>query len=794
MASQSAKLITVILLSWCLSSCGGSDTSSTDTNSNPAPTAPAEDTTPDQFSFEKVTDVEPATTVDSNTITVSGINSDITASVSGATMSVNGAAFIAQDTQVSHGDTIQLRLVSADDYQTQVTARLTLATVSADFAVTTKALTQTPAPAANQVSIHLDLSHITHGVDTFDRSKFITIHASHTENDWYQEGQNQQPDLVTQFANDYDVYFGRDTGAMRWQLSQLDESMTAPGFADPDQATQRGGDIRWLYTNNSDDRAVTQRALEHRAKNMIVAGQLHPFWPDGTDTGKGWAFSQQDTSATPFGTATGDFMGQYLAKYFNKMDGIDAFGQPKPKFLEVLNEPLYELVDTAPVAEDLDKIFTFHNAVAQAARNVTHETVKPNQQLLVGGYTAAFPDFEVNQFQQWRQRHQRFIDLAGEQMDFLSIHLYDFPKLNGLVKYRKGSNMEATLDLLETYTQHKFGQPKPMVISEYGAQVHEYYNQPWSPKRDWLILKSVNSMLMSFLSRPHLIEMTVPFIVVKAEWGRESADVPYYWRLMRQQHEMAGETGNLWVYTDLVKFYQLWANVAGQRLFTQSENPDIQVDAYHNQHKTQIIFNNLDFDRHTLPITLNNPTKHAISQVTIKQLYLDEENGDKVVLKESTMTEMPESIDLEPEATAIIEVAYDNEFNPKQQLSETKHYVDSMLLTINKNEEISFSINDINHTSEAGEAILRLSLGRAHGLSLTPTLLVNGHTVDVPQNYRGYDQEHDGFGRSEFYGTIEVPIEWSLLQQNNTFSLTFADSGGYVATIALQHRASTMPL
>ena len=46
----------------------------------------------------------------------------------------------------------------------------------------------------------------------------------------------------------------------------------------------------------------------------------------------------------------------------------------------------------------------------------------------------------------------------------------------------------------------------------------------WTAERDWVAIKSINSMLMSFADRPHLIYKTIPFIYhrVPAEEDRYS--------------------------------------------------------------------------------------------------------------------------------------------------------------------------------------------------------------------------------------------------------------------------------
>ena len=82
--------------------------------------------------------------------------------------------------------------------------------------------------------------------------------------------------------------------------------------------------------------------------------------------------------------------------------------------------------------------------------------------------------------------------------------------------YRKGSNMEATMDMIEQYSMIKLGEVKPLMISEYSAQTHDYNRKPWSPYRDWLRLKSTNSMLMQFMERTDNICYAMPFAMPSA--------------------------------------------------------------------------------------------------------------------------------------------------------------------------------------------------------------------------------------------------------------------------------------
>jgi hypothetical protein len=107
-------------------------------------TTAALDTVPDAFAFTPQTGVTPETLITSNTITVTGINSAASISISGGTYSINGGAFTSAASTVSSGKTIRVNVLSALDYDSSASATLTIGGVSATFTVTTAALVLSP--------------------------------------------------------------------------------------------------------------------------------------------------------------------------------------------------------------------------------------------------------------------------------------------------------------------------------------------------------------------------------------------------------------------------------------------------------------------------------------------------------------------------------------------------------------------------------------------------------------------------------------------------------------------------
>ena len=675
-------LVIAALLLSLIPGCGGGGGGGTP----PPPPPPTRDTTPDAFSFAAIADVQRSLLIESDEVTISGIDAAATVSITDGEYSIDGGAYTNASGSISNGQAVKVRLTASNQFATEVTATLTVGGVSDAFSVTTVA-----APAV-LIDVNADIRHSIKGHDTFDRSKFITVHSDAADHDWF--GDNAQslnepnalPDLMQDFLGGKDVYLGRSTGGITWYLGEMDEDAGRPGFVDESDATNTGNSVRSNYSNNMDARWVSTRTHDQRAVNMIVGAQQHPFWPDGTTTRQGWALSQTDTVAEPFGTASGHWMGQYLSKFYRPAGSAED-GADKPPLVEVMNEPVYDLYDAAANPEPLDRIFEYHNAVAAEIRAT-------NSDVLIGGYTAAFPDFEQNDFDRWRDRHKRFLDLAGANMDYVSIHLYDFAAIDRgaaiASEYRKGSNLEGTFDMLDQYGSLLFGAPKPIVISEYGGRAHIWENDPWSPERDWVMLKSINSMLMAFLERPDNILMTIPFVVLKAEWGRTT--VPYNWRLMRQRFEAPGETGNEWVYTELVRFYELWSDVNGTRVDSWADDQDILVDAYLDGADLYVIVNNLEFEDTTFDLNVAGLGGINVLSVDVRHLRA---NDGIPALETTTLPTVPESIVLGGEATMILRLELDAAAMVSESSDETKHFATTMLQPISANSPLSFDVDGL---------------------------------------------------------------------------------------------------
>ena len=671
------------------------------------------------------------------------------------------------------------------------------------------------------ININADIVRTVGGVNTFSREKFINIHAINSDLEWW--GGNAQSlnqpqeitDLLNGFVKPYDVYFGRDSGSMAYQLSLTAEDPSKPGFANASSMTSLATGPKNYGYLTADQKAIASGSeFEKRMKSWVLVAQPTPFFPNGHKIGsQNWNFSVTDTVAEPIGTASGNYIANYLVKYFNQTNTIGSGGgMVKPSFVEAINEPLYNLID-APAADlsglpipTFSDVFRYHTAVRDQVRLLNG--AKP---VLVGGYTVAFPDFESSEpgnsafFARWNARDAAWLGGAGKTQDFISLHLYDFEgiPIGGQVhkQYRKGSNVEATFDMLDYAMNWAYGGAlKPIVISEFGGRAHTLEGSPWSPQRDWYFLKAMNSLLVQFMQRPDRISKAVPFVPLKAEWGRTS--VPYPWRLLRQKFEdgtPANAGNNSWTYTELVKFYQLWAGVSGQRVDTWSSDLDFMADAYVDSatNTMYVLLNSLEPNPRTLDLKMFGLTaSNLVTSVEQRHLYPDASGNP--VLSISNSSAVPTSIVIGSEATIVLKIKFNAAPSQPQSLTEYRHYATvtsttTVLKAIQANVANTYTITGVGANAN-GEATLRLGIGRPITASLMPVVKFNGVTLSVPTDYRGYDQYNGGLGRDRFFGVLEIPVPRTALQASNTVTVTFSDAGGSISSLILQNSVSTRAL
>ncbi len=457
---------------------------------------------------------------------------------------------------------------------------------------------------------------------------------------------------------------------------------------------------------------------------------------------------------------------QYTAHYFKYYYGGN---KALPKYYEPINEPF---VHAQEFGKDVDgiigKMSEYHALVAQKI----HEQVPG---LKVVGYASAWPEYDYKDFEIWNSRMKKFMDIAGKDMDFLSFHLYDGVNIEGEIAKRSGSNSEAIMDLVETYSNIKWGFVKPVLISEFGI-TGKGWGENNLESRNALTVNSMHNLVMGFMERPEVIKLTIPFITGKSKWRLTGPNsIPYQWSIAKPSKNSV--TG--WEFSTLTQFYDFWKNVAGNRVVCQSSDPDIMVRSFIKDGNAFVAFKNLEEENSV--VHLDVPfSKMNVRQIVQKTWNINPDSSSNyTVLK---LDKLPSSVIVPKNGAVLFEIDYQGKASKivSQTLDEKKYYSKSYIQTIKKDTPLTFEVNNV--TSGASEGELRISLAREHQLSLHPQVLLNGVALSVPHDWAGYDQK----SRHGFFGTLVIPVQGDRIQEANQVEITFNDQdGGRVSAVIL---------
>lgn len=566
-----------------------------------------------------------------------------------------------------------------------------------------------------------------HGTE-LQREKFFTIHA-----DYYAE--DLTVDDLDFLVNDLDVGFGRVFNSPFYY------------FAGKDLPYPTEAQLQALKTFHQ-DRTRTHPLWRFRTTRRVITD--HPSV----------VFSMEEDPAKA---------AAYAADFFTHMyaDG------EVPEFYEPMNEPF---VHTRDFGKDDQQVRERMALLFKEIGKAFDERDLPTK---VIGYASAWPSMELWDFKHWRTRMKMFMDVAGDYMDAFSTHLYDGTNVKGQDNRRSGSNSEAILDLIETYSFIKWGEVKPHAITEYG-DIPKGFGKGYSDLRSSQELNAMNHLLFTFLDREDRMDISVPFITAKSPWHfvEVGAYAPYLADLWRPNPDHI-ENGDVVEYipTIKMKFFKLWAGVQGNRIVTGSDDPDLRVHGFLDDRDLFLCLNNLDESVRT--VALDTVTELGPPERTrLRRLYVSATEAAR--LTETELPAIPDTLALAPHETVVLHVTLKARPGQSGTKGTYTHYSKTYLQPIQANQPLSFAFEGVRADGE-GNARLRMSLGRKHDRSKQPKLRVNGEAVPVPDNWPGYDQAN----RSDFFGAIEIPVPAGLLAEQTTVELTFPDDGGHVSSVVL---------
>ncbi|MER2493796.1 Ig-like domain-containing protein [Catenovulum sediminis] len=498
----------------------------------------------------------------------------------------------------------------------------------------------------------------------------------------------------------------------------------------------------------------------------------------------------------------------------------------RPLIYEPMNEPFvhaweYKAQYNNSDAETRQHMSNWFKEIGQAIDN---RPVLKN--LNVVGYSAAWPSMELpfdtgEYFAHWQSRQKMFMDTAGDYMDGFSVHLYDginiiddsVPDDESEIR-RSGSNAQAILDLIETYSHYKWNKVKPHAITEYGNIVDR---APGERAYDEIVssqtIRSINNILMELLAREDRILTSIPFITGYTTWywqdtnaGNGHPYVPSMWRPDRNKIQL-NSTSNRWEFINpndennyLLNinhlFYAFWKDVEGHRISISSPDPDVQTAAYVHQDKAYLIINNLEDEVKNIRLNIQSLANYNFDSIKLERLTVPVDSAATHTSENLSVSEVLQgaldtgnsalTVQLAVGETIKFTLDLDKTFAIDNTLQRKTYYAKEHLQKITANQALVFNIDNVALTGKdpkKSTALLRMGIGRAHSSSKQPVITVNGSAVTVPDDWAGYDQKNRKDG---FFGAIDIPIPYALLAENNQISVTFSDTGGKVSSMILE--------
>jgi hypothetical protein len=572
----------------------------------------------------------------------------------------------------------------------------------------------------SNVKINANIKRFIGGVSLLDRTKYFNLH----------DGDNGIEENT--FLATYNVSQGR-------------------GFWGPfAYAKQQSGGVAGIYPSPKPPTNTTVRNIRR------FVGAEHPNNPffDGVNK-----------------VAAANWAVEYYKNFASDRD--------RPEFFELLNEPFVHAKDFYTGPWSVSEQQRIKTQMSQLYKEVGDQfaTTPELAKMKMIGPSIAWTQFEKSDFEVWSYDMKLFMDIAGSSMHSFVTHLYDGINVTGDDRKVSGSNSEAVLDLIETYSYAKWGSVKPHAITEFGG-TEAGFGPNYSDIASSQSVVSMNHILFNLLERQDKLSIAIPFTSGKSIWHITAANnyQPYLAVLFKPTNlGQPNPTG--WVYTPRVNFYKLWQEVKGERVYIKSDNPDIQSQAFVSGSKLYLILSNLDSKNQNVNLNFVSSLTNLVN-VKIKSLktYINQLPN----YTDQTVTIAPNTIALIPDQTTVLEYTFSSAIAFNNAIKRRNYYTVTHLQAITANTDMNFNYNAVIFNA-TGEAVLKMSLGRPISRSKKPIVTVNGSPVVVPDNWKGYDQGN----MVDFFGTIDIPVPFNLIKASNVVKVKFPDSGGRVSSLIL---------
>ena len=445
-----------------------------------------------------------------------------------------------------------------------------------------------------------------------------------------------------------------------------------------------------------------------------------------------------------------------------------------PAYVEVLNESDIPQNFCWHWDDDAwEKNCAYHNLVAQAIKSEFPE-------VLVGGPAQCTVRYHLRDFQAWNRQLGYFIANSGEQMDFLSFHVYDFKVLQseadrrggpgGDSRLASGPRIGAVFDLVEQTCQAELGAMKPIVVSEYGGlgQEKQFKWEGTRAEAEWMNLRACNALLVDLLGMPDRLLKSVPFMMPVAPWNED-----YSFLLWRKQDD-----GHL-ARTSLTRFYELFRDLEGGRIPVTSSQRNLRAQGFRDGQVVHLVLNHMGDEAveieldHLLPADLSyvEATRSSVAFVDGQVRYVNDEPLVDV-----------SRVRLLPDETACLRFRLNRMPKKQPRIDERRVYAQERIVPITgENQTFTIAIPP-QELEQLASATLRLGVARTGGFQQNPVSSLQGEPLPVELQWSS--------GVPTFWGTVEIPLDAARLRAENELAFQFDKPGGQISTVSIVYRVA----
>lgn len=284
--------------------CGGGSNGGNNGEQPPA----SGDTTPDAFTFDSQSTKTLSTLIESNTITISGIDQVASISVTGGEYRINDGNYTAASGTTTVDDTITLRVLTSGDVEQTTAATLTIGGISGEFEVTTERIitrasnTACIAPEQAESSpSNLQLENAFPNLESID--SLVGLFQSQGDSSrWYAMSQNGR---VYWFENSATATTLNDFADLSSLVNHSGEQGLLGMAFDPQYSSN--GRVFFSYINNNSQsviaRLTNQGSLPLNTSNPLILLTLDQ--PASNHNGGNIAFGPDDYLYIGFGDGGG---------------------------------------------------------------------------------------------------------------------------------------------------------------------------------------------------------------------------------------------------------------------------------------------------------------------------------------------------------------------------------------------------------------------------------------------------------------------------------------------------------